>query len=43
MPDTSTCPRINNVAWKNHDSQNDPRLFARDGTIVSKQSPYVKG
>ncbi|MPC42383.1 hypothetical protein E2C01_036004 [Portunus trituberculatus] len=49
MPDTSTCPRTNSegdrfkrLVWKNHDSQNDPHLSTRDGTIIPKRSPYVE-
>ncbi|MPC92603.1 hypothetical protein E2C01_087700 [Portunus trituberculatus] len=50
MPDTSTCPRTNSegerfkrLAWKNHDYRYDPRLSARDATIVHIRSPYIKG
>ncbi|MPC95263.1 hypothetical protein E2C01_090465 [Portunus trituberculatus] len=50
MPDTFTCPRTISdgerfkcLAQKNHGSWNDPRLSARNATIVLKRSPYDKG
>ncbi|MPC89066.1 hypothetical protein E2C01_083994 [Portunus trituberculatus] len=30
-------------AQKNHDSGNDPRLSARNATIIPRRSPYFKG